>query len=88
MYLPTYEYKKILGVVVADKCPIVVGKDAAKVLSLEDPELGTPGAIAAMAERPSLALLLKKLPDKEGNVIGKTYEYRTILSYFTRVRIV
>ncbi|XP_023954141.1 thioredoxin domain-containing protein 3 homolog [Bicyclus anynana] len=57
------------GVLVADKCPLVLGKDGARILAMEDPEFGQPEAAAALAERPSLALLLKKMPDKEGNVI-------------------
>ncbi|XP_039765141.1 thioredoxin domain-containing protein 3 homolog [Pararge aegeria] len=57
------------GVLVADKCPLVLGKDGARILAMEDPEFAQPEAAAALAERPSLALLLKKMPDKEGNII-------------------
>ncbi|XP_034831484.1 thioredoxin domain-containing protein 3 homolog isoform X2 [Maniola hyperantus] len=57
------------GVLVADKCPVVVGKDGARILAMEDPEFAHPEAAAALVERPALALLLKKMPDKEGNVI-------------------
>ncbi|GBP53190.1 hypothetical protein EVAR_8967_1 [Eumeta japonica] len=58
------------GVVVADKCPLVVGRESARWLAVEEPELGAPPALAALAERPSLALLLKKMPDREGDVIA------------------
>lgn len=58
------------GVLVADKCPIVLGKEGARILAVECPELGEEGAASALAERPSLALLLKKTPEKEGDVIG------------------
>lgn len=37
--------------------------------------MGTTAAAAAIAERPSLALLFKKAPDKEGDIIGKKSEY-------------
>ncbi|KAG6453004.1 hypothetical protein O3G_MSEX007916 [Manduca sexta] len=57
------------GVIVADKCPTLLGKDGARILAVEEPELGNEATTAAIAERPSLALLLKKLPDKEGDVI-------------------
>ncbi|KAJ0181537.1 hypothetical protein K1T71_002259 [Dendrolimus kikuchii] len=57
------------GVIVADKCPILLGKDEARVLAVEEPELAQPATAAALVERPSLALLLKKLPDKDGDVI-------------------
>lgn len=55
----------------ADKCPIVVGKEGARILGVEDPEMAEPGAAAALIERPSLALLFKKAPDKEGDIIGE-----------------
>ncbi|VVD05624.1 unnamed protein product, partial [Leptidea sinapis] len=61
--------KFAIGVIVADKCPVVLGKENARILAMEDPELSTEETAAVLAERPSLALLLKKLPDKEGNVI-------------------
>lgn len=61
----------ISGVLLADKCPIVVGKESAKILAVEEPELGEPNAAGALIERPSLALLFKKMPDKEGDIIGK-----------------
>lgn len=54
----------------ADKCPIVVGKEGAKILAVEEPELGEANAAAAIIERPSLALIFKKVPDKEGDIIG------------------
>ncbi|XP_041970763.1 thioredoxin domain-containing protein 3-like [Aricia agestis] len=57
------------GVVVADKCPLVVGREVVRALAAEEAELGVAGAAAALVERPSLALLLKKLPDREGDVI-------------------
>ncbi|KAF9408443.1 hypothetical protein HW555_011878 [Spodoptera exigua] len=60
------------GVLLADKCPIVVGKEGAKILAVEEPELGEPNAAAAIIERPSLALLFKKMPDKEGDIIELT----------------
>lgn len=66
----------------ADKCPIVVGKEGAKILAVEEPELGEPNAAAAIIERPSLALLFKKMPDKEGDIIGTEkviLEWRTLL---------
>lgn len=47
--------------------------------------MGTAAAAAAIAERPSLALLFKKAPDKEGDIIGKKSEYslnRFILNDF------
>ncbi|XP_052756739.1 uncharacterized protein LOC113509850 isoform X2 [Galleria mellonella] len=61
-----------IGVIVADKCPLVVGKDGAKRLAVEDPEFGDEAVVALLAERPALALLLKKAPDKEGSVIELT----------------
>lgn len=63
------------GVLVADKCPLVLGKQGARILAMEDPEFNHPEAVAALIERPSLALLLKKLPDREGNIIGKEFKY-------------
>lgn len=60
----------ILGVLVADKCPLLLGKDGAKILAVEDPEMGEEAIVAALIERPLLALLLKKTPEKEGCVIG------------------
>ncbi|XP_059058999.1 thioredoxin domain-containing protein 6-like [Achroia grisella] len=57
------------GVIVADKCPLVVGKDGAKRLAVEDPEFGEEAVVALLAERPALVLLLKKTPDKEGSVV-------------------
>ncbi|CAB3248078.1 unnamed protein product [Arctia plantaginis] len=60
------------GLILADKCPIVVGKEGARILAVEDPEMGTTAAAAAIAERPSLALLFKKVPDKEGDIIELT----------------
>nr|XP_026490501.1 uncharacterized protein LOC113396675 isoform X1 [Vanessa tameamea] len=57
------------GVLVADKCPLVLGKHGARILAMEDPEFENPEAVASLIERPSLALLLKKLPDREGNII-------------------
>lgn len=57
------------GVIVADKCPILLGKEEARVLAAEQPDLGQPNATNALTERPSLALLLKKMPDKEGDII-------------------
>ncbi|CAK1550846.1 unnamed protein product [Leptosia nina] len=60
------------GVVIADKCPLVLNKDGLRMLALEDENLGTEAACAAMVDRPSLTLLLKKLPDKEGNVLELT----------------
>ncbi|XP_045510805.1 thioredoxin domain-containing protein 3 homolog [Colias croceus] len=57
------------GVIIADKCPLVLTKDNVRALSVEDETLGTEEAAAAVIERPSLTLLLKKLPDREGNVI-------------------
>ncbi|XP_032529756.2 thioredoxin domain-containing protein 6-like isoform X1 [Danaus plexippus] len=57
------------GVIVADKCPLVLGKDGAKILGVEDPEFAKPETAMALLERPALVLLLKKLPDKEGSVI-------------------
>ncbi|XP_045485860.1 uncharacterized protein LOC111004474 [Pieris rapae] len=57
------------GVIVADKCPLVLNKDVLKVLAIEDEHLASEAAAAALIDRPSLTLLLKKLPDKEGNVI-------------------
>ncbi|KAJ8726006.1 hypothetical protein PYW07_000704 [Mythimna separata] len=60
------------GVLLADKCPIVVGKEGAKILAVEEPELAEPNAMAALIERPSLALLFKKMPDKEGDIIEMT----------------
>ncbi|KAM3959118.1 thioredoxin domain-containing protein 3 homolog [Aphomia sociella] len=60
------------GVLVADKCPLVVGKDGAKRLAIEDPEFGEESVVALLAERPALVLLLKKAPEKEGDVIEIT----------------
>ncbi|XP_028038862.1 thioredoxin domain-containing protein 6-like isoform X3 [Bombyx mandarina] len=57
------------GVILADKCPILLGKDGVRVLGVEELELATEAAISAIAERPSLALLLKKTPEKDGDVI-------------------
>ncbi|XP_045458411.1 thioredoxin domain-containing protein 3 homolog [Melitaea cinxia] len=57
------------GVLIADKCPLVLGKHGAKILAMEDPEFENAEAAAQLIERPSLALLLKKLPDREGNII-------------------
>ncbi|XP_045515363.1 uncharacterized protein LOC123708613 isoform X1 [Pieris brassicae] len=57
------------GVVVADKCPLVLNKEGLKVLAIEDEHLASEAAAAALIDRPSLTLLLKKLPDKQGNVI-------------------
>ncbi|CAG5048078.1 unnamed protein product [Parnassius apollo] len=57
------------GVIVADKCPIVLGKLGARLLAVEDEEMSGEETAAVLAERPSLALLLKKLPEKEGDVI-------------------
>ncbi|CAK1603630.1 unnamed protein product [Parnassius mnemosyne] len=57
------------GVIVADKCPLVVGKLGARLLAVEDEEMSGEETAAVLAERPSLALLLKKLPEKEGDVI-------------------
>lgn len=54
----------------ADKCPILLGKLEARRLAVEEPELGAPAAVATLTERPALALLLKKLPEKEGDVVG------------------
>ncbi|CAG9121810.1 unnamed protein product [Plutella xylostella] len=58
-----------LGVTVADKCPLLVGAEGARILAVEDPTLGAPPALAALVERPSLTLLLKKLPEKDGDVL-------------------
>lgn len=63
------------GVVVADKCPILLGKDGARVLAVEEPELGQPASATVLAERPSLALLLKKMPDRDGDVIGNQKKF-------------
>ncbi|XP_013192940.2 thioredoxin domain-containing protein 3 homolog [Amyelois transitella] len=60
------------GVIVADKCPWVLGKDGAKRLALEDPEFGEEHVVATLAERPALILLLKRAPEKEGCVIELT----------------
>ncbi|XP_028164011.1 thioredoxin domain-containing protein 3 homolog [Ostrinia furnacalis] len=60
------------GVIVADKCPLLLGKDDARRLAVEDPELKLPAALAALAERPALSLLLKKLPETEGSIIEIT----------------
>ncbi|CAH0603556.1 unnamed protein product [Chrysodeixis includens] len=60
------------GIILADKCPIVVGKEGAKILAVEEPELGEPAAAAAIIERPSLALVFKKMPEKEGDIIEIT----------------
>ncbi|XP_053607362.1 thioredoxin domain-containing protein 3 homolog isoform X2 [Plodia interpunctella] len=60
------------GVIVADKCPWVLGKDGAKRLALEDPEFGEEHVVAVLADRPALILLLKKAPEKEGCVIELT----------------
>ncbi|KAL0894362.1 hypothetical protein ABMA27_012986 [Loxostege sticticalis] len=57
------------GVIVADKCPILVGKDDARRLAVEDPELKIPAALTALAERPAMSLILKKLPETEGCVV-------------------
>ncbi|KAJ2944432.1 hypothetical protein O0L34_g3768 [Tuta absoluta] len=57
------------GVLVADKLPIVLGKDGAKRLAVEDPAMASDAAAAALLERPALALLLKKQPEREGEVI-------------------
>ncbi|KAI5635970.1 thioredoxin domain-containing protein [Phthorimaea operculella] len=57
------------GVLVADKLPVVLGKDGAKRLAVEDPAMGSDAAAAALLERPALALLLKKQPEREGEVI-------------------
>ena len=62
-----------LGIVVADKCPLVLGKHGARILAMENSEFDHPEAAAALIERPSLALLLKKLPDREGNIIGDEF---------------
>lgn len=59
------------GVIVADKCPILVGKDDARRLAVEDPELKIPAALTALAERPAMSLILKKLPETEGCVVGE-----------------
>lgn len=59
------------GIAVADKCPLVLGQQGARALAAEAEEMGSAGATAALVERPALALLLKKLPDKEGDVIGQ-----------------
>lgn len=59
------------GVLVADKCPLVLGKEGARILAMENPEFTHSETATALAERPALALLLKKMPDREGNVIGK-----------------
>ncbi|XP_068621665.1 thioredoxin domain-containing protein 3 homolog [Battus philenor] len=58
------------GVVIADKCPLVVGRQGARLLGAEDEEMSSEAVAAVLAERPALALLLKKLPDKEGDVIS------------------
>ncbi|CAG9784744.1 unnamed protein product [Diatraea saccharalis] len=57
------------GLVVADKCPLLLGKDGAKRLALEDPELNSAAAITVLSERPALTLLLKKMPEKDGSII-------------------
>ncbi|XP_063375879.1 thioredoxin domain-containing protein 3 homolog isoform X1 [Cydia fagiglandana] len=57
------------GVLVADKLPLLLGKIEARRLAVEEPEMGKPAAMTALTERPSLALLLKKQPDKEGDII-------------------
>lgn len=59
---------------------MLIGRDTARALSIEDPEFGLPTTIAAMAERPSLIMLLKKLPDKEGDIIGETSLFSIFLS--------
>lgn len=48
----------------------MLDKNIIRVMAVEEPALGTEVAMAALADRPSLALLLKKQPDKEGDVIG------------------
>ncbi|XP_045535752.1 thioredoxin domain-containing protein 3 homolog [Papilio machaon] len=60
------------GIAVADKCPLVLGQQGARALAAEAEEMGSAGVSAVLAERPALALLLKKLPDKEGDVIELT----------------
>ncbi|XP_049871204.1 thioredoxin domain-containing protein 3 homolog [Pectinophora gossypiella] len=60
------------GVIIADKIPTVMGKDGAKRLAMEDPSMGSEQITAVLAERPALALLLKKQPDREGDVIEIT----------------
>ncbi|XP_026324096.1 uncharacterized protein LOC113233255 [Hyposmocoma kahamanoa] len=57
------------GVTIADKCPMVLPKDGVRRLAMEDPSLNTETSMTALAERPALALLLKKMPEKEGDVI-------------------
>ncbi|CAH2065744.1 unnamed protein product, partial [Iphiclides podalirius] len=57
------------GITVADKCPLVLGKQGARILAAEDEEMSSEATAAAVSERPALALLLKKLPEKEGDVI-------------------
>ncbi|RVE55167.1 hypothetical protein evm_000065 [Chilo suppressalis] len=60
------------GLMVADKCPLLLGKDGAKRLALEDPELNSAAAVGVLSERPALTLLLKKMAEKEGNIIELT----------------
>lgn len=63
--------KLLPGVTIADKCPMVLPKDGVRRLAMEDSSLNTDTSMTALAERPALALLLKKMPEKEGDVIGK-----------------
>lgn len=50
---------------------MVLPKDGVRRLAMEDSSLNTDTSMTALAERPALALLLKKMPEKEGDVIGK-----------------
>lgn len=69
------------GVVVADKCPLLLGKEGSRILAVEDPEMGEEATAAALIERPSLALLLKKTPEKEGCVIGMYINTTEIINW-------
>lgn len=50
---------------------MVLPKDGVRRLAMEDNTLSTDAFMSALAERPALALLLKKMPEREGEVIGK-----------------
>lgn len=50
---------------------MVLPRDGVRRLAMEDPSLNTETSMTAVAERPALALLLKKMPEKEGDVIGE-----------------
>ncbi|KAL4705296.1 hypothetical protein ACJJTC_018982 [Scirpophaga incertulas] len=57
------------GLLVSDKCPLLVGAEGGRRLAAEEPALGAAPALAALAERPALALLLRKAPDNDGDLI-------------------